>query len=370
MKTKIIVCMLVALSLAACNKKDDKSSKNTTNITSSVTANLQEIQTSFTPNSMSGSSTTLQGVDFKTLTAGAGHCTGLDFFQCQSVLVKLYFDIGKSMVGTAAQLVSGIGSQLGQLADGASGSATTNDGGTVEYTKTSANVFSVLAKNASGTPDLYLAVNENIYTMKFDLKTLNTTSTEDVKLEVTINYTSANVWSIDLYMINSTCDTEDPGAPARIKIILSRNDTLWTGKAMLFHPHWNPLTTPVCTDTLTPLAMYTDFVGSNTATKGSLYLIPGANNNLSTMSSLEFDDFCSNFPEACVNGGGSIPNALPVNYPNSFCSIAAGVSPTFDSDCSSTDTTVSAASYSSATQWITPSDLSALAITLPSALTP
>jgi hypothetical protein len=370
MKSKIIVCTLVALALTACSKKDDKGSQASTNVTSGVTSNLQQIQTSFTPTSMASSTTALQSGDFKMLTAGTGPCANMDFFQCQSVLVKLYFDIGKAMVGTAAQLVSGVGSHLGQLADGASGTANSNDGGTVEYSKTSPTVFSVLAKNASATPGLYLSVNDTTYTMKFDIKTLDATETDDVKLEMTINYTSATVWSIDLYMSNSTCDAADPGAPGRIKIVLSRNDTLWTGKAMLFHPHWTTTSTPTCSDTTT-IGMYTDFVGSNTATKGSLYMIPGTNNDLSSISNLEFADFCTNFGSACVDAGtgGTIPNDLPANYLNPFCSITAGVAPSFNNTCSASDSAVSAAAYSAASIWITPFDLSNLAITLPSALT-
>jgi hypothetical protein len=360
--------LILSLTILSCNKKEEEPVETASTVVTEVATNLQQIQTSFTPASMSSTTAAMSPMTFKVLSAGAGPCTDLDFFACQSVLVKLYFDIGKSMVGTAAQLVSTLGSHLGQLADGASGTVNTAEGGTVVYTKTSADVFTVLAKNATETPSLYIDVNNNSYTLKFDIQALDATSTEAVKLEMAISFTSAQIWSVDLYMHNATCSDSDPAAPQRIKIALTRDATIWVGKAMLYHPHWGGGGTPTCA-TDNAIGMYTDFIGSDSATKGSLYLIPGAADNLSTISTTyPFNQYCSNFASTCGDGTGLIPASLTALYPNPFCSTTTGVAPAFNNDCSAVDTTVAAASYSATSLWVAPSILGTQAITLPTAL--
>lgn len=363
----LVLLFIGLLIFNGCNKKE-KSNQSSSTVVSSVVSNLQQIQTGFTPTSMSNGSATVQGADIKTMMSGSGPCTGLDFFQCQSVLVKLYFAIGKSLVGQTAQIVASVGNNLGQLADGATGTATDSNGGTIQYSKTSASVFSILAKNSAGASGLYLSVNDTSYSVKFDLANLDSTATDPVKLEMTISYTSASAWSVDLLMIQPTCDTNDPGAPNTIKLVLSRDTSIWTGKAMLYHPHWGAAGTATCSDS-TSIGMYTDFVGSESATKGSLYLIPGATSSwTNAIDTYAFSNFCTNFASYCGSSTGQIDSGMPTNYPNPFCSTTPGVTPTFNSTCSTVDTSVANGSYSASSLWLTPSTLGTSSITLPTTL--
>jgi hypothetical protein len=153
--------ILTTLSLG-CDKKKDSSSGSSTNVTSIVTMNLQQVQTGFTPDSIAVSSSSTMnsnskmGIDLKSVTAQANLCANISFFECQSILVKLYFAIGKSMVGTTAQLVANIGSQVGQLTDGATGTVTSTDGSSISYSKTDATVGSAAFGNSSWTDPITL----------------------------------------------------------------------------------------------------------------------------------------------------------------------------------------------------------------------
>jgi hypothetical protein len=192
-----------------------------------------------------------------------------------------------------------------------------------------------------------------------------------MKVEASVDFTDADNWSVNVYFSNSVCDSPDPGAPSKAKIILSKASGLWTGKAMLYSPRWEaPGATVTCATSAggaNAIAMYTDFVGNDTSTKAALYLIPATNNNLSSISSFGLPNFCTNFASSCGGAGQPANNAALSGYANNWCTTGVGTSPTWGNDCSS-NAAVQAASYSNSSLWMTPSVLETYSFSLPISL--
>ncbi|GIL18446.1 MAG: hypothetical protein BroJett040_21970 [Oligoflexia bacterium] len=355
----------LVIGLMSCSKKKDEPATASTNITTTISSNLSTVSAGFAPASLAVS----PSVQFSSLRenmeiSSGGPCGTASFFDCQAILVRLYLTMAKQFVDMTNQVIAGVGSGLGQLADGASGSAASGDGYTFHYNKTDANNFAILGiKDSSSQPGIYLNVSSTVYTLKVDTAQMDSNGST-AKVSAVINYTDASTWSIDMMIDNPTCDANDVEAPSKIKIKLSKASGLWTGKAMMYHPRWANAGTPTCATTpsaSTSVALYTDFVGNDSAAKASVYLIP-VDQAGTTYSSYGLDNFCNNFGSVCSGG----MSGVMTNYPNPFCATSSGS--TFNSTCSSVDATVAAASYSAASNWTAPATYVSESVTLPSSL--
>jgi hypothetical protein len=341
----------------SCTKKEDDAAQ--TNIASEVVANLSAISSNYSPTSLAANS--FEGVHVQ-----SDPCQGVsDFATCQSNLIREYNKIGKSVVESISSIANEIGAALGGLSDGSSGTSTD---GKISWNKTSSTVWSVLARGTSNQSQSYISINGSTYTLKIN-QAVDVTSPKNQEIEAVINFTNSNTWTVDVFFSNLECDAADPNAPNKFKLNLSFDGTLWTGKAMLYSGRWKaPGATVTCATGYgtADIAMYTDYVGNDTSTKASLYLIPPATGSLAAIGNFDLNDFCTNFAGSC-GGGGQPTGGYLAAYPNPFCTTGPGTAPTWNNLCT-TNAPVNAASYSNANLWVLPNALKVQSVTMPTNL--
>lgn len=357
------VLLLAALVPACSSKKNDDSGNDTstTNIASQVVANLTAVSQDFVPTSLESTSASVLS-----LRPLSDPCEGVtNFAVCQSNLIRAYIQIGKAMVDTMTQITSVVGQQLGQVADGQSG---TSNNGRISFEKVDSQNWEVLFRTLGGDSVAHTSVAGSVYNLSFDQRN-DADDPQDLRLQAQVTYTDAETWTVDVFMINDECDATDPGAPSRLHLKLGKANGLWTGKAMLYSPRWNAPGETVSCATATgthEIAMYTDFVGNDTSTKAALYMIPATVNTLSSIGDYDLSDFCTNFAAYC--GGAGEPTAGFLSaYTNNWCTTGPSTNPTWGDSCSS-NATVSGAAFSNASLWVTPVNLKAATITLPTSV--
>lgn len=326
--------------------------------------NLADISSNYTPSSLSTVSSSGSGAQ------SSDPCAGVtDFAVCQSNLIREYIRIGKDSVDAISSLAEQLGTALGQIPDGNSG---TSPDGKVSWNKTSERVWSIISRNSSNATVAYFSVNNGVYSLKIDENNADQNA-EDHQIEATITYNSTTDWSVDVYFGNGVCDSAKPTDPSKAHIKMSKANGLWTGKAMLYVPRWQTPggSAPTCATTAgaNDIAMYTNFVGNDVSTKAALYLIPSTVSNVSniTDSNYSLPQFCTQFASACGNGAGQVPVGFLASYPNNWCTTGVGTNPTWNNNCTS-NASVSAASYSASTNWVTPSLLKSYTVTMPTSL--
>ncbi len=358
--TKILLFTLTLSLLVGCQKKEEPATEN---IASGVVSNLSNVSANYTP-------TSLDSVNSSSVHQASDPCAGVnDFAVCQSNLIREYLRIGKNTVDTLAQLANSIGGSLGQVPDGNSG--TSNDG-KVSWNRTTSTVWSVLARGLSGNPLAHFSINGNVYSLKMDANQ-DENNPRAQQFEATVTYSDANNWTVDIFSSNLVCDPNDVGAPSKARVVLTKANGLWSGKAMLYMPRWqSPGTTLTCATAYglpgSEITLYTDFVGNDTSTKAALYLIPATENTagLPGIAGFDLPDFCTNFATSC-DGPGEPTALMLAAYPNNWCTTGAGTSPTWGNNCN-TNAPVNAAAFSSAALWTTPSQLKARTVTVPPTL--
>lgn len=352
--------LIPVLFFTNCKKSETTTS---TNIASEVVQNLQTISDGYTPDSLSSVSSSSASIQ-------SDPCEGVtDFAVCQSILVREYIRIGKSTVDSVSNLAGQIGSALGEVPDGNSG---TSADGKISWNKTSSEVWSVLSRNASNGSIAYFSVNNGVYTLKVDQNNAET-NPADQQIETVITFNNSSDWAVDVYFGNNVCDSTDVSEPSKAQIRMTKSGGLWTGKAMIYVPRWQTPggTAPTCATTsgANDITMYTDFVGNSASTKAALLLIPSSESSTSNVTSANYSlpDFCTNFASACGSGTGQIPSSFLNSYPNNWCTTGPTASPTWGDDCS-TNSAVNSASFSASSNWVAPSVLKAYSVTLPTSL--
>jgi len=352
--------------LGACSKKNESKETTTTNLSSTVVSNLSTVSAGFSPTSLASSSTS------SVVQPQSEVCSDSDGFAvCQSNLIREYLKIGKEMVDLLSTITGSIGTSLGNLPDGASG---TSSDGAIQYSKVSSSVWSVLAKGASGASQAYFSINESVYTLKLDNSVAASNPTA-LQAEATVNYTDANNWSVDVFFSNTDCNSADVGQPSKASIKITKANGLWTGKAMLYQPRWEaPGQTLTCSTAAgtSEITMFTDFIGNDTSTKAALYLIPATVSDLSgslpasTIGSYDLMDFCANFSSSC-GGSGQPTTGFLAAYPNNWCTTGPGAAPNWGNNCTD-NAPVAAAAFGASADWIVPSVLKTKSVTLPTNL--
>lgn len=361
MKKIIVLIASGLLIFTSCQKKSEET-PSSPNMTSQIVSNLGQVSSTFTPASLASVSTS-------NLKQQSDPCANTsDWAVCQSNLIREYVKIGKSTVETISNVVSSAGSALGNIQDGSSG---TSENGKISWNKTSSTQWSVLVRGTSNASTLYVSIANNVYTLKVDGSTAES-NPSNMKAEATVTYTDSATWTVDVFFYNETCSSDDVGAPSRVNIKLAKANGLWTGKSMLYSPRWKkPNTTVTCNTTAgtNEIALYTDFVGNDTSTKASLYITGAISNFVSSPSSFELIDICTNFPSGVCNvtGGPASGGLTQAAYGNPFCTTGPNTVPTWNNSCT-TNATVNSASYSTSADWIEPATLKTKSVTLPTSL--
>ncbi|MBI2083482.1 MAG: hypothetical protein HYT76_07920 [Deltaproteobacteria bacterium] len=325
--------------------------------TSDVATNLETISNGFTPDSLE----TKASAALSALTKNVGDdpcADAADLYDCQPILLRMYIDMAQQFLDMTKTIVSEIGSGLGSLSDGSSGTETL-EGQTVHYSKESASHFSLLLEGTGGSA-AYFDVNETVYTLKMDLDKLEEAGDASGKLEIVVTYEGEKSWSIVIFISGMDCDSSDPRAPERIHIRVARTEDFWKGKAMFYNGRWKADNVSCSTSESDALAInfYTDFVANDVAAKASVYLLPRTKSDLSDIEDFGMDRFPINFSTKDKTS----------NYKNSFCNPTSTLDAVWDNDCSSLDAAVGSADYGPATDWIVPSEFYLETTTLPESL--
>jgi hypothetical protein len=227
----------------------------------------------------------------------------------------------------------------------------------------------VLVRGTGGNTAAYFSVNNGVYTLKVD-KNFDEEEPADQQIEAIVTYVSAASWTVDVFFGNNVCDPAKPKDPSKAHIILSKGSGLWTGKAMLYVPRWEaPGTTVSSCSPSSPaeVTLYTDFVGNDASTKAALYIYPATEAAMGTVANFDIPDFCTNFATSCDGGLGELTPSIVDDYPNNWCTTGAGTAPTWGNNCTS-NSVVSAASYSNASLWTPPVSLKNKSVSLPPSL--
>lgn len=346
-----IIASLVAL--LSCSKKEDSSEGTSSNFTSVAASRMAAVSAGYSPGSLSSSGVSVMSDN---------PCAGTNgLIDCQPNLLKLYLGISKQMFDITQQMITSVGGALGDLQDGSSGQTTNSEGQIIVYSKTSASVWSVWLKTGSGVPVAYFASADNVYTLEFDAAQAEDGSVG--KFASTLTYTSDDTWSMTSTIAGAACRDEDARAPQNISIVMKRAGQMWTGKTMMYLPRWAKNGNPVCSDSVTDAIatnIYSDFVGDNSAAKMSVYMLKRTR-AANEIASHPISDMCNEF-NLCTSG--QLGSETLANYPNPVCIPATTGDATWNSDCTGVSgaSTVQAASFGPASDWVAPTDFHQIAI--------
>ncbi len=356
-KIGVVGLLLFVVPFLSCISSSTRGASGGSNTTSDVATNLEAVSDNFTPDSLASGSASST---LKSQSGGEDPCAeATDLYDCQPILLRLYLDMAHMFLDMTQQIVSEIGTGLGSVADGTSGTETI-EGETVHYSKDSATNFSLLMEGAAG-PVAYFDVNETVYTLKMDLDNLEEAGDASGQLEIVVNYGSETSWSILIFIAGMDCDSSDPRAPERIHINVSRSADFWTGKAMFYNGRWleDAVSCSTAETDARSINFYTDFVANEVAARASVYMMSRSKSDLSDIANFGMDNFSINFSSTPGNTS---------TYQNPFCNPATTLDALWNNDCASLDAAVAAQSYGSATDWILPSEFYLRTITLPSSL--
>jgi hypothetical protein len=290
-------------------------------------------------------------------------------------------------------VAAGLSKQLGDLADGATGTYTGSDF-TIDYNKTSAASYGVLAKNADGASFLHMQVTDSAYILQMDFAKIpvsmrDASSPTEGALEVTLTFANESSWKVSVFAQGMACDSQDPTAPSQFKLVFDKEAGLWSGKVMMYSGRGvrgAGETTPTCSTVVSDdrsTNYYTDFVANDAAAKVNGYVmkrdvsnfVSEASNTTYALSNL-CHWYASNFgisESVCdatakkTVGGVQQDVHYSTDYTNSYCIDSTGTT-TWGNNCSSTDVTVSTAAFGTPNNWIEPALFYTTHIVLPSSL--
>jgi hypothetical protein len=221
-------------------------------------------------------------------------------YDCQPVLLRLYVDLSKTFFDLSKSIVKNLGTQIGEVADG---STTTGAVGTQEIliSKTTSTDFSILNK-VDDVSVGYVKVDGNDITIKMDMTGSESANLD--KIEILLSYTDESNWSVTTTLLDMACSADDVRAPRRILLKMSKANSLWQGKAMLYNPIWGQGIVnghsgdPTCDteegDEIS-MAMYTDFVGNDTAAKAKVFLMNKTIDSIEGIEDNPLSNVCANY---------------------------------------------------------------------------
>ncbi len=352
---KLLTLLVVSLGFAwACSKKKEESTAPASNAATAVVTNLSSVSQNLTPGSLATSSASTMAADFCAGTQG--------MVDCQPRFLKQYLAAAKQHLDNMITVVGQIGTSLGELPDGATGDFSGESGDTGSYSKTDSDTFWILMK-INGTNAAYLAVDGGSYTLELDGVAVGNAS--GGKYASTVNYVDSTNWTITATIAGATCDQTEVRGPENLQIRVTKAGALWTGKAMIFAPRWaiwNP--DPTCASTpsaATSFNMYSDFVADNSVAKMNVYT---AKSDKTSITSYPIAGFCTEYSSLCT--GGVFGAETPASYLSPVCVTASSGAASWNSNCSAQDasSTVPAASFGSASDWIQPNVFQTQTITV------
>lgn len=299
-----------------------------------------------------------------------GPCAGLpqpQLFNCQPVLLRIYITMAKFFLDTTKQIVQGTGESLTNLAVGASGSATAADGQTIHFSRSSEDSYRILVETSLGMA-AYIDVTGATARMQMDFsKMANDDENAPEALDVIVDFTDESHWNVTAF-VKMACNESDVRAPRNFWVNMSKDGTVWKGKATIYNPVWAQFSSePTCStadDDSLAVNFYTDFVGDDVAAKVNVHMVPRTETSFTNFSSRGMDQMCSTFPVLNCGGAGWDLSA----FANPFCNPASTDTALWGNACSGVSSAVAAAEFGPATDWIVPSLFHQKTVTLPASL--
>lgn len=322
---------------------------------------LNQVNDSFVPATLVQNNSSIQ----KDGQRAGNPCAGITgdsqwdiFLKCQPTLLKAYLATAKAFFGATIGMVQEFGGDLASKDEGSFGSENIGNGETFYWGKTSETEYQFLITKSSGSV-FYLWVKGSTYVLKLDGAEIG----QSGKFQADVSYTSDSQWGITVRLTGVACDPANVDSPERMKIIVSRDGSLWRGKEMSYHPYYS-----TCDTTATDgqaMNIYTDFASDERAAKGSVYFMNRTVSDLSNITNYQLGNACVNSSAFC---GGDTTSYVS-NVPLPFCAVASSLVPVWGNNCSSYSTAVSSAGYLEASLWIAPSTFyQQEGITLPATL--
>lgn len=400
----LVTCFLMiflsftsATLLTSCSDDDSTPAAAASTSTTATESKLSTVESGLVPSSMTYTSSSadpryntdannLPGVEKE----DSNPCTGYSFMGCQPVLLRMYMNMTKTFMRLTRLILNKVGAEMGTVADGtAATTETLSDSSTLIYSKTDTNNFSVLLKDPNGVPALYLSLASGVITLKTSLQYVPTVirsalggeaPTSNEKIQVTLNYTDSDNWTVDSRVVGLACEAGDVAAPSTIIIKVAKSNGIWTGKAMMYHPRWvgSSLTCSTTPSDTIATCIYSDFVANNSAAKANVYML--ARNVAAISSTYSIERWCTNYTTSLYGGSSTTCTDLYKNsttglgsaadYTSPFCMDPSSGSPvaTWNSTCSTLNSTVSASEFGSSSDWIVPSSIYSEEVTIPSSL--
>ncbi len=289
---------------------------------------------------------------------------GNDLFACQPVLLRLYIALSKTFFDMGTTVIDQVGTQMGAIADGASGTVNIENHQKVVYSKTDSTHFTLLLKDSADASMGYIKVDGTSINIKMNIGGIDSTQAGTM-LGLTMTYTDANNWTVDSTLTGMTCNPDDPRAPKSIWVHIAKADALWKGKAIIYNPIWldnNPTCSTAEADNIS-MNFYTNFVGNDTAAKAGVFLIQRNVTSLASIDTYAMSRICDNY--MTCNAGTA---ATVAAFTNPFCNPQATNTATWGDDCTSTAAAVGAADYGLASDWIVPSVFATTTVTIPDSI--
>jgi len=378
MKKLFFVLVGAALVFANCGSSSNSLSGAST-IVGSVETNMIPASLSYTSASSSainisaGAPTENPCTEFNTVYGAAS------VGACEPKLIRLYLEMVKEFMTNTKTFMDTIGGNLGNPADGSTGTAAGPGGMEIDYSKTDSTHYSVLMK-VSGVSAGYINVAGTIITVKLNFATLGTVDSSITannaigNLDGTINYTDDNNYTVNITISDMPCNAEtDISAPKNINVIVTKTAGLWKGYSMLYHPRFGRedrtgYTCATTEDENTSRLIYTNFVGDATTAKANVYMMKRTLTDVTALTtSYGLNQICGTdstiFSDAC-----GYSTTLMATFINPFCNPASTLTATWGDSCAS-DATVSAEAFPT-DAWIAPSTFYTVETTfsLPTAL--
>lgn len=358
----LLISLLASLLfISSCGSDSDPEiSKPQTHALTSASSRVAAVQSSFAPDSLSTSESSYSTLSYKMLSQPENPCEGMDLWDCQPFLLNLYIEFARIFLGLAQEIIDNMGRGIGALEVGSSGNF--NDSGfEYHFSRPSQDALTVLIL-LDGESVNYINIDGDDITLKFNIQNSDNSNSLD-GIQVNLIYNNENDWEVTVYALGiNECDPNDPRAPESIYVHMKHEESLWSGKASMYHPRWGE-ENPECGASLGEgeLGILTDFIGDNDAAKVEVYFVPESETSTANVKNgdYEINQICENFPicETPIEDR-EIPYCNPSNTMTAL----------WNNNCSSISTDVSESNFGPAANWIMPRELRDMNLDLPTSI--
>jgi hypothetical protein len=179
------------------------------------------------------------------------------------------------------------------------------------------------------------------------------------KISLTWNYTSQDQWILSGQAWSSDCDFSSAYLPRAFTFSIKKDYSIWKFQTGSQNTHWSeglPVESSAnCTNEKSDSAfLYWDIIAKNEISKASLYILKNSTplpENLDQIRNFPLKDFCSTFSLNCAGFLDLTSFITPGCFRNDTKILS------WNDDCSTTDSGLSAESFQTPSSWLKPSEI-------------